>query len=170
MRSKKRKNQSEEWAVCLADTPVGSISLTFTARGLAALDFGDNGCRIDPAAAPPPELTPLVEAVKQALEQYFTEGKADFACLELDLAGTPFQLRVWQELQRIPRGRTISYRELARRSGSPKACRAVGQANGKNPVPIIVPCHRVVAADGSLGGYSSGLERKAWLLKHEGAR
>ena len=72
-------------------------------------------------------------------------------------------------MQRIPRGRTISYKELAQRAGSPKAFRAAGQANGRNPIPIIVPCHRVIAADGTLGGYASGLDRKRWLLKHEGA-
>ena len=76
---------------------------------------------------------------------------------------------MWQELRRIPWGQTISYGELARRAGNPKAYRAVGQANAVNPIPLIVPCHRVIAADGSLGGYSSGLDRKRWLLEHEGA-
>jgi len=169
MRGKTQKNQSPEWTVCLEDTPVGSIFLTFTAKGLAALDFADNGCQLTPAAALPPSLSPLVAAVKGALSRYFADRTADFAGLTLDLKGTPFQLRVWQELQRLPQGRAISYRELAERAGSPMAFRAVGQANGKNPIPIIVPCHRVIAADGSLGGYSSGLERKRWLLKHEGA-
>ena len=111
----------------------------------------------------------MIEAAKQALSRYFDAGATDFADLPLDLRGTPFQLRVWQELRQIPRGRAISYKELARRAGSPRASRAVGQANGRNPVPIIVPCHRVIAADGSLGGYSSGLDRKRWLLRHEGA-
>jgi methylated-DNA-[protein]-cysteine S-methyltransferase len=77
--------------------------------------------------------------------------------------------RVWQELQRIPRGQAISYKELAQRIGNPKASRAVGGANGSNPIPLIIPCHRVINADGSLGGYSSGLDRKRWLLRHEGA-
>jgi methylated-DNA-[protein]-cysteine S-methyltransferase len=108
-----------------------------------------------------------MELTSRELARYFA-GSADFHTLTLDLHGTPFQLRVWQELRRIPWGATISYRELARRVGRPQAFRAVGQANGANPIPIIIPCHRVIAANGSLGGYSSGLERKRWLLKHEG--
>jgi methylated-DNA-[protein]-cysteine S-methyltransferase len=101
---------------------------------------------------------------------YFNGSRTDFAALTLDPQGTPFQLRVWQELRRIPWGQAISYGELARRVGNPKAARAVGQANAVNPIPLIIPCHRVIAADGSLGGYSSGLERKRWLLHHEGVR
>ena len=169
MRAKTQKNKSQEWTVCLDETPIGPLFLTFTDKGLAALDFGDHGCQASPTTPPPAALRPMIEATKQALNRYFDAGAADFADLPLDLQGTPFQLRVWQELRQIPRGRAISYKELARRAGSPQASRAVGQANGRNPVPIIVPCHRVIAADGSLGGYSSGLERKRWLLKHEGA-
>ena len=168
MRGKTQKNKSQEWTVCLEGTPVGALLLTFTNKGLAALDFGDHGCETS-TAPPPAALRPMIEATTQALNRYFDAGATDFADLPLDLQGTPFQLRVWQELRQIPRGRAISYKELARRAGSPQASRAVGQANGRNPVPIIVPCHRVIAADGSLGGYSSGLERKRWLLKHEGA-
>ncbi len=85
------------------------------------------------------------------------------------MAGTDFQRRVWSELQEIPYGETISYGELARRVGNPSAVRAVGLANGRNPITIIVPCHRVIGADGSLTGYGGGLERKAWLLDHETA-
>ena len=119
--------------------------------------------------APPPHLKPLIEAAKRELIAYFNGSPTDFAALTLDPQGTPFQLRVWQELRRIPWGQTISYGELARRVGNPKASRAVGQANAVNPIPLIIPCHRVIAADGSLGGYSSGLDRKRWLLRHEGA-
>ena len=111
-----------------------------------------------------------IEAVRRELAAYFAGVPTDFAALTLDPRGTPFQLRVWQELRRIPWGQTISYGELARRVGNPKASRAVGQANAVNPIPLIIPCHRVIAADGSLGGYSSGLDRKRWLLRHEGAR
>jgi methylated-DNA-[protein]-cysteine S-methyltransferase len=168
MRAKTQKNKFQEWTVCLGGTPVGALLLTFTNKGLAALDFGDKGGESSPGSPPPPALRPMIEATKQALSRYFAAGTTDFGDLPLDLQGTPFQLRVWQELRQIPRGRAISYKELARRAGSPQASRAVGQANGRNPVPIIVPCHRVIAADGSLGGYSSGLERKRWLLEHEG--
>ncbi len=107
--------------------------------------------------------------LNESSSAYFTGVPTDFAALTLDPQGTPFQLRVWQELRRIPWGQTISYGELARRVGNPKASRAVGQANAVNPIPLIIPCHRVIAADGSLGGYSSGLDRKRWLLRHEGA-
>ncbi|MCX5889288.1 MAG: methylated-DNA--[protein]-cysteine S-methyltransferase [Deltaproteobacteria bacterium] len=169
MRAKTQKNHSQEWTVCLEGTPLGSLLLTFTANGLAALDFAAEGCKIPAASPPPPNLATLIESVKKELAQYFSGQLVDFKALPLDLQGTPFQQKVWQELQRIPRGRTISYKELARRAGSPQAFRAAGQANAVNPIPIIVPCHRVIAADGSLGGYSSGLERKEWLLKHEGA-
>ena len=120
--------------------------------------------------SPPPHLQPFIEAAKRELTAYFQGAPTDFAALTLDPRGTPFQLRVWQELRRIPWGQTISYKELARRVGSPKASRAVGQANAVNPIPLIIPCHRVIAADGGLGGYSSGLDRKRWLLHHEGAR
>jgi methylated-DNA-[protein]-cysteine S-methyltransferase len=169
MRAKTRKNKTQEWAVCLEDTPMGAILLTFTGNGLAALDFAQEGCK-SPAGSPPPaNLAPLIESVKKELAKYFSGQLVDFNALPLDLQGTPFQQKVWRELRRIPRGRTVSYKELARRAGSPQAYRAAGQANGRNPVPIIVPCHRVISADGSLGGYSSGLDKKRWLLQHEGA-
>ena len=144
--------------------------LYFTDRGLAALEFaGDGSVSMLSDDALPNQLKPLIEAVRRELSAYFAGVPTDFAALTLDPRGTPFQLRVWQELRRIPWGQTISYGELAHRVGNPKASRAVGQANGRNPIPLIIPCHRVIAADGSLGGYSSGLDRKRWLLRHEGA-
>jgi methylated-DNA-[protein]-cysteine S-methyltransferase len=168
---KKSRNHNKEWSVCFPDTPVGPLRLCFTERGLAALEFAGEGSSSAPEQdSPPPHLQPLVDAAKRELTAYFQGVPTDFASLTLDPRGTPFQLRVWQELRRIPWGQTISYAELARRVGNLNACRAVGQANGANPIPLIVPCHRVIAADGSLGGYSSGLDRKDWLLKHEGAR
>ena len=100
------------------------------------------------------------------LTRYFDGGLVSFD-LPLSLAGTPFQQRVWQELCKIPYGCAISYAELARRIGKPGASRAVGSANGRNPVSLIVPCHRVIGADGGLGGYGGGLDRKRWLLEHE---
>ncbi len=168
---KKSPHHDREWMVFLAETPVGSLKLFFTDRGLSALEFAGEGAALVPKQdAPPPHLKPLIEAAKRELIAYFHGSPTDFAALTLDPQGTPFQRRVWQELQKIPRGQTISYGELARRVGSPKACRAVGQANGRNPIPLIIPCHRVIAADGTLGGYSSGLDKKRWLLRHEGAR
>jgi methylated-DNA-[protein]-cysteine S-methyltransferase len=107
--------------------------------------------------------------VAQALEDYFIGTPPDFSSLPLDLQGTSFQRRVWHALQAIPWGATVSYGELARRLDHPRAGRAVGQAVGANPLPIIIPCHRVIAAGGKLGGYGGGLDRKRWLLHHEGA-
>jgi len=100
----------------------------------------------------------------------YLDGDLDaLEIVEVDVAGTPFQTRVWSELRRIPVGTTISYGELAGRVERPTASRAVGAANGANPVSLVNPCHRVIAANGTLGGYGGGLDRKAWLLRHEGA-
>ena len=171
MRSSRIKHQSQEYVFCLPETPLGPLRFSFTDRGLTALEFaGDGPVSLVADAALPNHLLPLIEAVRRELSAYFAGVATDFAALTLDPQGTPFQLRVWQELRRIPWGRTISYGELARRVGKPKASRAVGQANAVNPIPLIVPCHRVIAADGGLGGYSSGLDRKRWLLRHEGFR
>ncbi len=104
-----------------------------------------------------------------ALRAYFDGDLGALDRVRVDMGGTPFQRSVWAALRRIPAGGTISYAELARRVGRPKACRAVGAANGSNPVALIVPCHRVVAADGTMGGYGGGLDRKRWLLEHERA-
>jgi len=168
----KRKDPEPEWVVAFPETPpeLGPLWLYFTELGLTALEFAGGGSvSLLPDDSLPPPLMPLTEAVRRELTAYFNGTPTDFAALTLDPRGTPFQLRVWQELRRIPWGQTISYGELARRLGQPKACRAVGQANGLNPIPLIIPCHRVINADGSLGGYSSGPDRKRWLLRHEGA-
>ena len=105
-----------------------------------------------------------------AMRAYF---KGDFAAIDRlpvdESAGTPFQKSVWRALRRIPKGKTISYAELARRIGKPKAVRAAGLANGQNPISIVVPCHRVIGSNGTLTGYGGGLPRKKWLLEHEGA-
>ena len=108
--------------------------------------------------------------VREALECYFEGDMAAFEGIEAAARGTAFQERVWAALRKIPAGRTASYAEIAERIGQPTAVRAVGLANGRNPVPIVIPCHRVIGRDGSLTGFGGGLERKAWLLRHEGAR
>ncbi|RJR32896.1 MAG: methylated-DNA--[protein]-cysteine S-methyltransferase [Deltaproteobacteria bacterium] len=157
-----------KFSYVLTDTPVGPLGLHFTSKGLAALTFNDQ----DAAAAnasPPPEIAAWVEIIKRGVDGYFHGRTLDLSSLPLDLRGTSFQLRVWRELRKIPWGQTISYKELAARAGSPKGFRAVGQANGANPIPLIIPCHRVINANGALGGFSSGLHRKKWLLEHEGA-
>ena len=106
------------------------------------------------------------DAVREQLDAYFA-GELEAFDLDLDPRGTPFQQRVWAELTRIPFGETISYSELAHRLGDPKLVRAVGLANGRNPISIVIPCHRVIGANGSLVGYGGGLDRKRWLLQHE---
>jgi O-6-methylguanine DNA methyltransferase len=109
----------------------------------------------------------LTRPVLERLERYFADDLHAIDDIAVAPKGTPFQLSVWRELRKIPAGDFISYAELAERLGKPRAVRAVGQANAKNPIALVVPCHRVVASDGSLGGYSAGRERKAWLLEHE---
>jgi methylated-DNA-[protein]-cysteine S-methyltransferase len=122
--------------------------------------------RHGPAPAAHTEGDGPFATVREQLDAYFA-GELETFDLPLAPAGTAFQLRVWDQLKRIPFGETISYRELAERLGDPRAVRAVGLANGRNPISIVVPCHRVIGADGSLVGYGGGLERKRWLLEHE---
>lgn len=110
----------------------------------------------------------LLNRVAAQLQEYFAGTRTTFD-LPLEPSGTDFQLSVWELLRKIPYGVTTSYGELARRLGDPKASRAVGAANGANPIPIIVPCHRVVGSKGELTGFGGGLDRKRWLLEHEGA-
>ena len=110
--------------------------------------------------------SPLLHAAREQLAAYFA-GRLRRFDLPLAPRGTPFQLRVWRALQDIPYGQTCSYSELAAAISSPRACRAVGQANGRNPLMIVIPCHRVIAAGGGLGGYSGGLDIKRFLLRLE---
>lgn len=143
-------------------SPLGSLHLAATDEGLAFLDFTD-----DPVSDQP--IThPILQQASQELSEYFAGQRTEFT-VKVVQPGTPFQQRVWSELARIPYGTTISYGELARRVGNPKASRAVGSANGKNHVGIIIPCHRVITASHQLGGYASGPEHKAFLLDLEGA-
>jgi methylated-DNA-[protein]-cysteine S-methyltransferase len=149
------------------DSPIGELTLTAVDGVLTGVHMNEQrhapglpaGCERDDAG--------LAHVVAQ-LGAYFAGELADFD-IPMAMHGTDFQRRVWAELRRIPYGETISYGELARRVGSPKASRAVGLANGRNPVAIVVPCHRVIGADGSLTGYGGGLDRKVWLLEHEAA-
>ncbi len=146
------------------DSPVGPLQLIVRGGALAELLMTPFAVRDDQPAAGA-DAAVLDDAERQ-LGAYF-EGRGTAFDLPLALDGTPFQCRVWDELLRIPFGERISYGELARRVGRPGSARAVGLANGRNPVSIIVPCHRVVGRDGRLTGYGGGLDRKAWLLDHE---
>ena len=151
------------------DSPMGTMLLAASDRGLAGVWFV--GQRHGPDSSswrPDPEHPVLRQAIAQ-LTAYFAGERVDFD-LPLDLqAGTPFQQSVWDALRSIPRGGTTSYADLARRLGRPQAARAIGAAVGRNPVSIVVPCHRVLGTGGALTGYAGGLERKTALLQLEGA-
>jgi methylated-DNA-[protein]-cysteine S-methyltransferase len=149
------------------DSPVGPLTLTARDGSLNGLHMQDQ--RHAPARSPESRRDDgAFEEVVEQLQAYFA-GELTHFDLPLAVDGTPFQRRVWAALREIPYGQTISYGELACRVGSPGAARAVGLANGRNPVGIIVPCHRVIGADGSMTGYGGGLQRKVWLLEHEAA-
>ena len=155
------------------ETPLGPMLLLARDGVLVGLEFDDQPERIArdlrlrfgtaeqfPAANP--------HGFSDRIRAYFAGELSAIDDIPADGGGTAFQRRVWAELRRIPCGTTVSYGEIARRLGDPKATRAVGLANGRNPISIVVPCHRVIGADGSLTGYGGGLDRKTWLLRHEG--
>jgi methylated-DNA-[protein]-cysteine S-methyltransferase len=156
-------------------TPIGeALLVTDEAGRLRALDWTDYEARltrllrlhygamaVEPGAAP--------QAMTGRLRDYFDGDLASLRAIEWRTAGTPFQRAVWNALVTIPAGETLSYGGLAAKLGCPKAVRAVGLANGSNPVSVVVPCHRLIGADGSLTGYGGGLPRKRWLLTHERA-
>lgn len=152
---------------CLAPSPVGELLLIGDGTHLRGLWF--EGHEEWPPKQPDWHWDEApFRAVRRQLDEYFSGERRAF---ELPLApqGTPFQQRVWTELQKIPYGVTISYGELATRLGDAKAARAVGLANGRNPISIVVPCHRVIGTNGALTGYGGGIENKRWLLVHERA-
>ena len=141
------------------NSPLGITKIVGDANGISEISVSDEG---EVSVSIPKELE---QAVIQ-LQDYF-EGKRTHFNLKLNPKGTEFQQRVWQELLNIPFGKTLSYLELSKKLGDVKAIRAVAAANGKNPLWIVVPCHRVIGTDGSLTGYAGGLGRKKWLLEHE---
>jgi O-6-methylguanine DNA methyltransferase len=156
------------------DTPIGPFGLVSTSKGLAAIFFGKGlrrkrdswirrvfpGARVEPAGR-------AHRIFAKQIREYF-EGRRRAFEVVIDLRGTDFQKKVWAEVARVPYGQTVSYGEIAHLIGKPKAVRAVGAANGANPIPIVIPCHRVIGSDGSLTGYGGGLKSKRWLLAHEG--
>jgi methylated-DNA-[protein]-cysteine S-methyltransferase len=157
------------------ETPIGEMAIVVDREGrLRAVDwtdhsgrmlnllqrhYGKNGFTLEPAQNPG-GLTDL-------LKSYFAGELRSIDALPTQTGGTPFQREVWRSLREIPCGTTVSYGELAKRIGRPKAVRAVGLANGANPIGVVVPCHRVIGSSGSLTGYGGGIERKRWLLNHE---
>lgn len=164
-----------EFFIDRIDTPIGEALIVVDREGnLRALDWteheqrmrrllqlqnGEQGFRLKPAQDP--------NGLSNAIQHYFAGELPAIDSLPVQTAGTPFQQKVWQALRTIPCGATLSYAALAQRIGQPTAVRAVGLANGSNPVGVVVPCHRVIGSNGSLTGYGGGIERKRWLLEHE---
>lgn len=143
---------------CVIPSPIGNIAVCEDDRAICAIDFTTEELS--------PPATPLLAEAARQLCAYFDGTLTDFE-LPIRLAGSTFRLKCWDALCTIPYGETISYGEQARRIGNPKAVRAVGGANHHNPISIVVPCHRVIGADGTLTGYGGGMDKKAWLLMHE---
>lgn len=146
------------YTACTA-SPLGWIKITGDGKKVLSLQFVPK-----PVSSKKPHKS-LAGGLRQ-LKEYFNGQRSDFR-LPLRFRGTPFQKKVWHRLGVLRSGETVSYADIARRIGRPKAARAVGSAIGKNPLPVLLPCHRVIASSGKLGGYSCGLSRKRWLLKHE---
>ncbi len=143
------------------DTAIGWVEIKATDQGIHSVHFIEEQ---NATAAAPNDMT---DVCKQQLAEYFAGERTTFD-LPFDQAGTPFQRQVWSALLSIPFGQVASYQDIAHAVNNPKAVRAVGAANGKNPIAIIVPCHRIIGSNGTLTGYAGGLERKQWLLQHEG--
>ena len=149
----------------LLDTPIGTLRLVSKDSKLARVEFqGQHQIQTGEQL----ETDSTLDAAAKQLREYFA-GRRQYFELSLDPVGTSFQQEVWTSLRAIPFGQVRSYRDIAHEVGRPKAVRAVGAANGRNPIPIIVPCHRVIGSDGSLTGFAGGLEIKKLLLKLEGA-
>ena len=162
----------------LTDTitsPIGDIIIAAAAGKLLALEFADVGERMAADLAfrfGEYDLRPARDpfGIGARLGAYFRGDLTALAAIPIDAGGTPFQRQVWTALRRIPPGATRTYSDLARAAGRPQAIRAAGAANGRNPISIVVPCHRAIGKDGALTGYGGGIERKRWLLRHEGAK
>ena len=140
------------------DTPLGKMEITASDSAIKSIHFVD--------LVKPTRANSFTDAAKRQLDQYY-QGSLEAFDLTMDPDGTDFQKSVWQALGTIGFGKTCSYSDIAHIINNPKAVRAVGSANGKNPMTIVVPCHRIIGSNGTLTGYASGVERKAWLLNHE---
>jgi methylated-DNA-[protein]-cysteine S-methyltransferase len=161
-----RNGQSHVFKI--AQTPVGALTLVGSDRGLAAILWeDDNPARVRLTITGEDGSHPVLLETERQLGEYFAGQRRSFT-VKLDFTGTEFQKKVWRALLAIPYGQTRSYGQIARQLGNPKAMRAVGAANGRNPVSIIAPCHRVIGASGKLTGFAGGLKTKAQLLALEG--
>ena len=143
-------------------SPIGWLTLTSSANSLCSIVFSDQKPETNTTST-----TKILEISIKQLTEYFEGNRTSFS-IPLSPRGSDFQQLVWSHLQRIPYGRTITYSKLAKKLGDPNKVRAVGKANGQNPIPIVIPCHRVIGANNNLVGYSGGIKRKQFLLKHEG--
>ena len=150
---------------CYLDTPIGDLLLAGDEEALCLIGFPEGSMRREPEAEWIFSEKPFADALEQ-LSSYFAGERKTFD-LALNLGGTEFQLRVLEELQKIPYGTTTSYGDVAKRIGRPKAVRAVGAANGRNPIPIIIPCHRVIGSSGAMTGFGGGIPTKEALLRLE---
>ena len=148
-------------------SPIGTIQIAVADSEVVALSFGEHPMQIQKRLDAQDIHTVKAHPVIDRLDAYFEGDLAAIDDLEVAFSGTDFQVNVWKQLRRVPAGQTTSYSRLAEDIGSPRAVRAAGTAAGANPVGIIVPCHRMVRSDGSLGGYAGGLDKKQWLLTHE---
>ncbi len=147
----------------ILDSSIGPIQLTASDKGISGLIFdakSDTGSTGD--------THPILNEARKQLDEYF-QGKRKEFNIPLDMSGTAFQMKVWHAVTKIGYGTTATYLDIAKAIKNTKSVRAVGLANGKNPIPIIIPCHRIIGANGKLTGYGGGLWRKEWLLRHEGA-
>ena len=149
-------------------SPIGILALVATNRALVALGWGEDLILIDKIFSNPikDESNKILEITIQQITEYFKKERTIFD-IPIDPAGTEFQKKVWNQLLKIPYGQCITYGEQAKRIGSPKASRAVGAANGKNPIGLVIPCHRVIGTSGKLIGFAGGLEMKKKLIEHE---
>ncbi|MDE1994236.1 MAG: methylated-DNA--[protein]-cysteine S-methyltransferase [Rhizobiaceae bacterium] len=153
----------------VANSPVGNLKLVASHEGLAAILWDrDRPKRVQLNIVAEDENHPMLLLAEQQLREYFA-GERQVFDLPLDFSGTEFQKKVWQALLTIPFGETSSYMQIAQQIGAPKAIRAVGAANGRNPISIIAPCHRVIGSSGELRGFAGGIERKTYLLGFEGS-
>jgi methylated-DNA-[protein]-cysteine S-methyltransferase len=159
------------WAV--EDTPIGPLTLAATPEGLVRIGFGGEDDMLDDlAASVSPRVVHLpgrLDTPRRQLDEYFAGRRRDFEVPLDRRLSHGYRRTVLEALSRVPYGQTVSYRDLAERTGNPRASRAVGSAMATNPIPIVVPCHRVLRTGGALGGYGGGLDVKVWLLRHEGA-
>ena len=157
--------ETEKRSDACFDTPLGPIRVTEDAQGITSLQFADGAAGLPQARS----IGPYGAEAKKQLLEYFAGQRSVFD-VPLSLSGTAFQMQVWRALQSIPYGETRSYQQIAQMTGNARAVRAVGMANNRNPILILIPCHRVIGKDGKLVGYAAGLDRKQYLLSLEASR